>query len=577
MLTNGNAENHPANVLRALLSKEHAITIFSKNTTKPLSAEVTNLDLNTGAFELSVEYHKSDIDNYIYQEHLSFDIEIEGTSHDNETEIYNFEKVKAKVFKKDTGLYEIKCQLGDELFIQESRGAVRIPFILGMKAYANVEVYSEELNIKGQLRNLSSGGCMIDIALEDSLPLYVTQRLPNITVEFPNGEYFYSQGSIRHMRPFGSEGHAAIGIQFIETPRDMENTLLRLISESEREAAHRAGMNMRGVGPSPVFISRKKESSILKNEHQAKAHESTNMPPMVKGVREIARQLQAVLIYLKNWNTFPEETLYDCTDSLIFLVRQDRKELLYALSFIRDQPEWVRHAIQVSGYFADILIADDPHSGQLREAIAGALMHTMGKPLLMSEKLPSLKTNMTPQQKEILLGHVDKLLEKTAEMGWHPSKDCMDIMQNANELLDGTGYPAGKTGDQLSELVKQLSVIKVVNKLTHERNSISPRTPLDAYRWVHENGTKYEQTIIIDYIQQYGLYPIGSLAKFSRGFLAWIMDIDNKGKPTHVHVVKNLAFIDARIDTYLSSNDFSQIGRLVSIVNPNDHRVDHKN
>ncbi|MCK0768746.1 PilZ domain-containing protein [Chromohalobacter canadensis] len=576
MLTNGNAENHPANVLRALLSKEHAITIFSKNTTKPLPAEVTNLDLNTGEFELSVNYHKSDIDNYIYQEHLSFDIEIENTSQENETEIYNFEKVKAKVFKKDTGLYEIKCQLGDELFIRESRGAVRIPFILGMNAHANVEVYTDELNIKGRLRNLSSGGCMIDIALEDSLPLYVTQLLPNITIEFPDGEYFYSQGSIRHMRPFGSEGHASIGIQFIETPRDMENTLLRLISESEREAAHRAGMNMRGVGPSPLFVPRKKESSILKNEQQAKANESTNMPPMVKGVREISRQLQAVLIYLKNWNTFPEETLYDCADSLIFLVRQDRKELLYALSFIRDQPEWVRHAIQVSGYFSDMLIAHDPHSGQLREAIAGTLMHTMGKPLLMSEKLPSLKTNMTPQQKEILLGHVDTLLEKIAEMGWQPSKGCMDIMQNANELLDGSGYPAGKTGDQLSELVKQLSVIKVVNKLTSERNSISPRTPLDAYRWVHENDTKYERTVIIDYIQQYGLYPIGSMAKFSRGFLAWIMDIDNKGMPTHVHVVKNLAFIDASIDTYLSSNDFSQIGRLVGIVNPNDYSADHR-
>lgn len=576
MLTQNHSENHPAQVLRSLLSKEHAITIFSKKTTKPLSAEVVNLDLNTGQFDLSVNYHKSDIDNYIYQEHLSFDIEIESNSQDDDTEIYNFEKVKAKVLKKDTGLYEIKCQLGDELFIQESRGAVRIPFILGMNAYANVEVYKDELTIKGRLRNISNGGCMIDIALEDSLPLYVDQLLPSITLEFPNGEYFYSQGFIRHMRPFGSEGHAAVGIQFTEIPRDMETTLFRLVSESEREAAHRAGMNMRGVGPSPLFIPRKKESSILKNEHQAKAEESSNMPPMVKSVREISRQLQAVLIFVKNWNAFPEETLYDCTDSLIYLVRQDRKELLYALSFIRDQPGWVRHAIQVAGYFADMLIARDPHSPQLREVIAGTLLHTMGKPLLMSDKLPSLKTNMTPQQKEILKGHVDKLIEKIAELGWQPSKGCLDIIQNANELLDGSGYPSGKTENQLSETVKQLSVIKIINKLTNERNSVSPRTPLDAYRWAHENGDKYERTVIIDYIQQYGLYPIGSLAKFSGGFLGWVMDIDNKGMPTKVHVVKNLAFIDASIDIIISSADFMQIGKLEGTANPNDYSISHK-
>ncbi|MCK2046342.1 HD domain-containing phosphohydrolase [Chromohalobacter moromii] len=576
MLTKNSSTNHPANVLRSLLAKEHAITIFSKKTTKPLSAEVINLDLDTGQFDLSVNYHKSDIDTYIYQEHLSFDIEIASGAQEDKTEIYNFEKVKAKVLKKDTGVYEIKCQLGEELFIQESRGAVRIPFILGMSAYVNIEVFSDELTIKGRLRNISNGGCMIDIALEDSLPLYVTQLLPSITLEFPNGEYFYSQGSIRHMRPFGSEGHAAIGIQFVEVPRDMENILFRLVSESEREAAHRAGMNMRGVGPSPLFFPRKKENTILKSEQQAKADESHNMPPMVKGVREISRQLQAVLIYIKNWNSFPEETLYDCTDSLIHLVRQNRKELLYALSFIRDQPGWIRHAIQVAGYFADMLITRDPHSPYLREVIAGTLLHTMGKPLLMSDQLPSLKTNMTPQQKEILRGHVDKLLEKIAELGWQPSKGCLDIIQNANERLDGSGYPNGKKEAQLSEMVKQLSVIKIINKLTNERNSVSPRTPLDAYRWAHENGDKYERTVIIDYIQQYGLYPIGSLAKFSGGFLAWVMDIDNKGMPNKVHVVKNLAFIDASIDTHLSSNDFSQIGKLEGTANPNDYSISHK-
>lgn len=93
---------------------------------------------------------------------------------------------------------------------------------------------------------------------------------------------------------------------------------------------------------------------------------------------------------------------------------------------------------------------------------------------------------------------------------------------------------------------------------------------------MHEHEHLYDRTIIIDYIQQYGLYPIGSLAKFSRGFLAWIMDIDNKGMPIQVHVVKNLSFIDASIDTVLTSTDFSQIGRLEGIVNPNDYTVSHK-
>ncbi|WP_083632755.1 PilZ domain-containing protein [Chromohalobacter japonicus] len=567
--------NHLAGVLRTLIAKEHTITVFSKKTTNPLQGEILNLDMDTGAFELSVTYDKADIESYIYQGYLSFDIEIPAPSDEEVTEIYNFEKIKAQPLKKETGAYEIKCQLADALFTEETRGAVRIPLILGMSARATLEVFPNELTIKGRLRNISTGGCMLDIDIEDSLPLYVNQVLPSVTLEFPNGEYFYARGCIRHMRPFGSEGHAALGIQFVEVERDMENALFHVVSESEREAAYRAGVDGRSVSQSAVYIPRKKEDSILKHASQ-KSNESPNTPPMVKGVRTIARQLQAVLIFIKNWNAFPEETLYDCTDSLLYLVRQNRKEFLYALSFLRDQPEWVRHAIQVAGLLADMVTSRDPHSPHLREALAGTLMHTMGKPLLMSEKLPSLKTNMTPQQKEILLGHVDKLLEKMSELGWRPSEGCLDVIQNANELLDGSGYPAGKTGDELSEFVKHISVIKAVNKYTHARNGVTPRTPLDAYRWVHEHDELYDHMILTDYIQQYGLYPIGSLAKFSRGFLAWIMDIDNKGAPTQVHVVKNLAFIDAHIDTVLTSTDFMQIGRLVGIVNPNDHRVDHK-
>ena len=575
MLTKGSSGNHLAGVLRSLVSKEHTVTIFSKKTTRPLQADITNLDLETGAFDLIVNYEKSDIDSYFYQGNLSFDIEVPPASDEETSEIYNFEKIKAKPLKKESGVYEIKCQITDELFAREARGAVRIPFILGMRAQANLEVYTNELLIKGRVRNLSTGGCMVDIALEDSLPLYVTQRLPGVTIEFPNGEYFHSPGGIRHMRPFGNEGHAAVGIEFVDVEHDMENALYRLVSESERESAYRAGIEGRGVSQSPVFIPRKKESDILKHD----AHKSTEFPhapPMVKGVRSVARQLQAVLIFVKNWNAFPEETLYDCTDSLIHLVKQDRKALLYALSYLQDQPEWVRHALQVSAYLADMMVLRDPHSPQLREAVAGALLHTMGKPLLMSEQLPSLKTNMTPQQKAILRGHVEKLLEKIHALGWEPSPECRDIIENANELLDGSGYPAGKTARELSETAKTVSVIKAINKYTHERNGVSPRTPLDAYRWVHEHEHLYDRTIIIDYIQQYGLYPIGSLAKFSRGFLAWIKDIDNKGMPIQVHVVKNLSFIDASIDTVLTSTDFSQIGRLEGVDNPNDYTVSHK-
>lgn len=288
---------------------------------------------------------------------------------------------------------------------------------------------------------------------------------------------------------------------------------------------------------------------------------------------DVAHQLQVGLMYMKTRHLFPEEIFYDCVDTLCYLVEQDRKAFLYAQAILRDEPNWVRHAVQVAGLLADMLQIRDPHDPHLREAVLGALLHTLGKPLLIGPQLPSLKVNMNPVQKEMLMGHVATLRDKLQALGWTPSSTCRDIIENANERLDGTGYPAGKRGDQLSSRVRLISVIKAANKLMHARNGVPPRTPLDTYRRLHDASTAYDKTVLVEYIQVYGLYPIGSLAKFSGGFLAWVMDIEGKGMPSRVTVVKNLRFPDTNINSELGSGDFSQIGKLEDIVNPADYGV----
>ena len=92
------------------------------------------------------------------------------------------------------------------------------------------------------------------------------------------------------------------------------------------------------------------------------------------------------------------------------------------------------------------MLLHDPHDAQIREAVLGTLLHTMGKPLLVNANLPSLKVNMNPAQKAILRGHVTVLCHTLRELGWEMSPVCREVIENANERLDGSGYPAGKSG-----------------------------------------------------------------------------------------------------------------------------------
>ncbi|SDK76055.1 HD domain-containing protein [Franzmannia pantelleriensis] len=565
-------DNPTATVIHSLLLQTHELSLYAKDMAYPLKADVIELDQSTGRLVLEVEYAGQDIERYLAKGGVSFDLEVLKGAQALERETYSLSNVDAKLIKTDSILYRLECQLPESVFVAEQRGAIRIPFILGMQARVNIEVFLHELNVPGRLRNLSVGGCMADIDLADSIAINVEQDIPGVTLEFPNGESFFAAGKVRHIRPFGNHGYAAVGIQFIGLTSLQTEALFRYVGESEREAAYRTGANDKMTQHSPLFIPGTKEKQILQRESKEREMHS-RQSPMERGVVHIAHHLQVGLMYMKTRDLFPEEIFYDCVDTLRYLVEKDRKTLLHALAYLREEQDWVRHAVQVAGQLADMLTIRDPHDPKVREAVLGALLHTMGKPLLIGPQLPSLKVNMNPAQKAVLRGHVTVLSDKLRELNWTPSPTCRDVIENANERLDGSGYPAGKRAESLSELVRLVSIIKAVNKQRFARNGAPPRPPLDAYRRIHEANAAYDKTVLVEYIQVYGLYPIGSLAKFSGGFLAWVMDIDGKGMPTQVHIVKNLRFPDTNIDNIISSGDFSQIGKLEDIVNPADYGV----
>ena len=578
MLYSPQSKNPSAKVLQTFIKNEYELCIYSKDMPCSLEAEVVGLGMESGQLVLNVESQGQAIDDYLNEECINFDIEALHPVDANDKkgargrDVYSISNVPAVATKLDAGLYQIECQLPASVFLVEQRGMVRIPFILGMRARVSIEIYINGLVVSGFLRNISVGGCLVDIDIEDSIALTVGHGLPGVTIEFPNGSYFRSKGLIRHMRPFGHHGYAALGIQFDEVEPQQAEELFHLVSEVEREAAYRSGINDKIVSHSYLFLPGTKEKTILRREEQH-LDKRKRQSPIQRGVLELAHQLQYALMYIKSRQHFPEKTLYDCAETVLYFVRQDRKIALYALSFLHNEPDWVRHTIRVAVQTADMLLLRDAYSTSIREVVLGALLHTMGKPLMVSEELPSLKESMNARQKLLLKQHVGVLTDKLSALKWQPSESCKDVIMNANERLDGTGYPRGLEGEQLSEVVKLISIIKEVDKLTHARNGIQPRTPLDAYRIVNEQHCSHDKATLVEYIQCYGLYPIGSLAKFSGGFLAWIMDIDNKGMPVKVDVVKNLAFSDTNIDTILEANDFDQIGRLEGIVNPDSYGI----
>lgn len=564
--------SHVATVIQRLAGSRYEIALFCEALPRTLPAYIAELNPASHEVILHTFAQEREIAAYAAGGRVSFDLERrkEHEAHEH----LSLEDLPTTVVRGEGGLYELQCTLPRSILLTERRGGIRVPFIQGMHADVRLQLYSNALQLDARLRDLSTGGCFAEIPIDRSASIGVGLEVPRLTITFPSGSQFTAPARIRHLRALGKSRHVGVGLKFQHLVPEQREELTGYVHEAERELAYRIGLQSRTAGLSPLFTPRRERRAVQTARERA-VSPAGQLPPTVNGVQELARELQVLLLFIKNHDHFPESMLYDNVDALLYLYRRNRSELLYSLAFIGHEPQWVSHTLRCSVRLLDMLSGDPSSHGALQDVTAGSLLHNMGKPLLVSDQLPSLDRPLSPAQKVLLRSHVERLQQQFKHLDWQPRDPCQDIIAHCNERLDGSGYPQALGGDALSQPVRTLSLIKVLDTLTHARSGNAPRTPLSAYRWLNERTHQYDKEILVRYIRRYGLYPIGSLARFSRGFLAWIVALDERGMPSKVHVVKNLAFQDTNLDSTLDAHDMNQIGSLERIVNPEDYELPH--
>lgn len=54
--------------------------------------------------------------------------------------------------------------------------------------------------------------------------------------------------------------------------------------------------------------------------------------------------------------------------------------------------------------------------------------------------------------------------------------------------------------------------------------------------------------------------------KYSGGFIGWVVDIDYKGLPSQVLVVKNTSYPESNLNILVANSDIVQLGKLIGNV-----------
>jgi HD-GYP domain-containing protein (c-di-GMP phosphodiesterase class II) len=156
-----------------------------------------------------------------------------------------------------------------------------------------------------------------------------------------------------------------------------------------------------------------------------------------------------------------------------------------------------------------------------RLGITGLLLD-IGNMKLPGELLQK-KSRLTPEDFEIIKSHVQlglEILKETPNL----HADILDGVAQHHEREDGSGYPAGISGNNISLFGRMAAIVQSFTALTNTRSHTKAVSAHEALKSISAlSGEYYLDSLVEQFIQTIGIFPVGSLVELSTGEVAIII------------------------------------------------------
>jgi putative nucleotidyltransferase with HDIG domain len=153
-----------------------------------------------------------------------------------------------------------------------------------------------------------------------------------------------------------------------------------------------------------------------------------------------------------------------------------------------------RHCLFVTGFAVAFARHLGMREDDQRRLARAALLHDVGKafvPVAILDKQDVLSEEETIEiRKHPRLGY-----DALAAQGSFPP-EMLDVVLHHHEFLDGTGYPDGLRGDQISDIVRLTTIVDIYAALVEKRAYRLPYTHAKAFTIMEQMDGKLDQHLL---------------------------------------------------------------------------------
>ncbi len=249
----------------------------------------------------------------------------------------------------------------------------------------------------------------------------------------------------------------------------------------------------------------------------------------------------------------------------------------HALSFVAQMKSKDEYLYQHGVNCATLMTLFGKHIGIARDTInklaVGALLADVGK-IHIPNDLISKPEPLNDADYEIVKQHVDYSWEIASSMS-EINNESLDVIAQHHERLDGSGYPKGLRGEEISLFGRMMAIVDTYEAMTSNRPHKDSVTALTAYSIMKKgNPGAYDNDLLNQFIRCIGVYPVGTLVKLRSGKLGIVL------KPSQNSPLKPVVniFYNARTGHYQEQKiiDLARYDgdEIESAVRPEEFKID---
>lgn len=198
----------------------------------------------------------------------------------------------------------------------------------------------------------------------------------------------------------------------------------------------------------------------------------------------------------------------------------DNKDAMSCLTMIKNSDKYLlEHSINCAilmAMFTDHLNYD---RDTIDEACMGALLMDVGMAQIPQE-LRYKETELTDTDWKVVQSHVELGMEMVEERE-EISDLVLSIISQHHEREDGSGYPKGLSGEDISPFAKMAAIVDSYDAMISNRPHKPSITPALALKRLTKDN-RLDQALVKQFVRCVGVHPVGSLVKLKSGRLGII-------------------------------------------------------